>query len=160
MRPVVRLAITLAALSCVLAPGSARAQSAAPADGEKVRLIRQLVATAHLTDQAMQVIEQQVPAQRVANPRIPAEFWDRFLEQARARRGELEEGYVKLYDRNFTTVEIREMIAFYESPIGKRFIEVQPTLMREGMAMGQEWGTRIGADVGRSLVSGGVQAGP
>jgi len=160
MRPAVRLAIALAALSCALAPVSARAQSTTPPDADKTRLIRQLIATAHLTDQAMQVIEQQVPAQRAANPRIPAEFWDRFLEQARARRGELEEGYVKLYDRNFTAAEIRGMIAFYESPIGKRFVEVQPTLMREGMAMGQEWGTRIGSDVGRSLVSGAVQAGP
>jgi hypothetical protein len=160
MRPVVRLAIGLAIVSCALSPLSARAQTATSPDSEKIRLVRQLVATAHLTDQAMQVIEQQVPAQRASNPRIPAEFWDRFVEQARARRGELEEGYVKLYDHNFTTAELRGMIAFYESPIGKRFIEVQPVLLREGMAMGQEWGTRIGADVGRSLVAGSTQAGP
>ena len=120
---------------------SARAQTASPPDTAKVRLIRKLVATAHLTDQALQVIEQAIPAQRVANPRIPAEFWDRFLTQARVRRGELEDAYVALYDRNFTTAELRGMIAFYESPIGKRFLEVQPVLMREGMVMGQEWGT-------------------
>ena len=105
MRPVVRLAIALAVVSCALSPMSARAQTASPPDTAKVRLIRKLVATAHLTDQALQVIEQAIPAQRVANPRIPAEFWDRFLTQARARRGELEDAYVALYDRNFTTAE-------------------------------------------------------
>lgn len=160
MRPVVRLAIALAVVSCALSPLSARAQSASPPDSAKLRLIHKLVVEAHLADGAMQVIEQALPAQRAANPRIPAEFWDRFLAQARARRGELEEGYVKLYDRNFTTAEIRGMLAFYESPIGKRFLEIQPALMREGMAMGEEWGTRIGADVGRSLVAESVQAGP
>jgi uncharacterized protein len=159
MRAVVRLALTLAAVSCTLAPAAARAQTASPPDTAKARLIRKLVVAARLTDGAMQVIEQTLPVQRAANPRIPAEFWDRFLEQARARRGELEEGYVQLYDRNFTAAEIRGMLAFYESPIGKRFVEVQPALMREGMAMGQEWGTRIGSDVGRSLI-GSVQAGP
>jgi hypothetical protein len=158
MNAVVRLALTVAAATCALAPVRAGAQAASAPDPEKVRLIRQLITTAHLTDQALQVIEQALPAQRAANPRVPAAFWDRFLEQARARRGELEEGYIALYDRNFTTAELRGLLAFYESPIGKRFVEVQPVLMREGMAMGQEWGTRIGADVGRTLSAEGVGA--
>ncbi len=157
MRPVVRLAIALAVASGALSPLSAHAQTASPPDTAKLRLTRRLVIAAHLTDGAMQVIEQTLPTQRASNPRIPAEFWDRFLEQARARRGELEEGYVQLYDRNFTAAEIRGMLAFYESPIGKRFVEVQPALMREGMAMGQEWGTRIGSDVGRSLLAESVK---
>jgi uncharacterized protein len=160
MRPVVRFALVLALASGALAPAPSRAQAAAPADTAKVRLVRQFIAKAHLTEQAMQVIEQSLPAQRAANPRVPAEFWDKFLEQARARRGELEEGYVALYSRNFTAAEIKGLIAFYDSPIGKRFVEVQPVLMREGIALGQEWGTRIGADVGRTLSAEGVKAGP
>ena len=156
MRAVVRFALIVAAASCAVAPAEARAQSASSPDTAKVRLIHQLIAAAHLTDQALQVIEQALPAQRAANPRVPAEFWDRFLEQARARRGELEDGYVALYDRNFTAAELRGLIAFYESPIGKRFVEVQPVLTREGMAMGQEWGSRIGADVGRTLSAEGA----
>jgi len=153
MKAVVRLALTLAAVSCTLAPAAARAQTASSPDTAKVRLIRKLVATARLTDQAMQVIEQGISSQRATNPRIPAAFWDRFLEQARARRGELEEGYVTMYDHIFTASEIQGMIAFYESPIGKRFMEVQPQLMKEGMALGQEWGARIGTDVGRAMTA-------
>jgi hypothetical protein len=154
---VVRFALTLAAVAGTVVPSSVRAQGSAAPDTAKVRLIRQLIARARLTDQAVQAIEQQLPAQRAANPRVPAAFWDRFLEQARARRGELEEGYVTLYDRHFTTAEIRDLLAFYDSPIGKRFLEVQPVLMREGIALGQEWGSRIGADVGRTLSAEGVQ---
>jgi hypothetical protein len=160
MKAVVRLVLTAAAVVGALAPTPLSAQSPASPDTAKVRLIRQLIATAHLTDQAFQVIEQALPAQRAANPGVPAMFWDRFLEQARARRGELEDGYVALYDRNFTAAELRGLLAFYESPIGKRFLEVQPVLTREGMAMGQEWGTRIGADVGRTMAAEGVKPGP
>lgn len=160
MRPVVRLALTLAAVAGTIVPVSVRAQASTPPDTTKVRLIRQLVTKARLTDQAVQAIEQQLPAQRAANPRVPAAFWDRFLDQARARRGELEEGYVTLYDRHFTAAEIRELLAFYDSPIGRRFLEVQPVLMREGIALGQEWGSRIGADVGRTLSAEGAQPGP
>jgi len=160
MRQAVRLALTLAAVSCTLASAPVHAQTASTPDSAKVRLARQFIAKAKLTEQAMQVIEQSLPAQRAANPRVPAEFWDRFLEQARARRGELEEGYVALYSRNFTAAELKGLIAFYDSPIGKRFVEVQPALMREGIALGQEWGTRIGADVGRTLSAEGVKTGP
>lgn len=159
MRAVVRLALTLAAVSCTLAPAAAHAQAASSPDTAKVRLIRKLVTTARLADQALQVIEQGIASQRTTNPRIPAAFWDRFLEQARARRGELEDGYVTMYDHIFTAAEIQGMIAFYESPIGKRFMEVQPQLMREGMALGQAWGARIGADVGRTLSAEGAQPG-
>lgn len=160
MRSVVRLTLTLAAVAAAVVPSPVRAQGPAPTDTAKVRLIRQLIAKARLTDQAVQAIEQQIPAQRAANPRVPAAFWDRFLEQARARAGELEEGYVTLYDRHFTAAEIRELLAFYESPIGKRFLAEQPALMREGIALGQEWGSRIGADVGRTLSAEGAPAGP
>ena len=153
MNAVVRLALTLAAVSCTLAPAAVRAQTAASPDSAKVRLVRKLVTTARLTDQALQVIEQGIASQRATNPRIPAAFWDRFLEQARARRGELEEGYVTMYDHSFTPAEIQGMIAFYESPVGKRFMEVQPQLMKEGMALGQQWGARIGADVGKTLAA-------
>ena len=163
MRSVVHAALSLTAVLCLaIAPSPARAQTpaATQGDAEKIRLIRQLVARAKLTEQAVQAIETQLPAQRAANPRVPEQFWNRFLEQARARRGELEEGYVKLYDRNFTTAELRQLLAFYDSPIGKRFLEVQPVLMREGIALGQEWGSRIGADVGRTLSAEGVRPGP
>ena len=160
MRPVVRFALALIAVACTVAPSFAEAQTAAPTDTAKARVIRQLITKARLADQALQAIEQQMPLQRASNPRVPDVFWDRFLEQARARRGELEDAYVALYDRNFTTAELKELLAFYDSPIGKRFLEVQPVLMREGIALGQAWGTRIGADVGRTLAAEGVKPGP
>ena len=62
-----------------------------------------------------------------------------------------------MYDHIFTASEIQGMIAFYESPIGKRFMEVQPQLMKEGMALGQEWGARIGTDVGRAMTAEGPE---
>jgi len=161
MKQIVRAALSIAAVLCVVVPSAARSQgTAAPADPAKLQLIRQLLTKVHITDQALQAMEQQIPAQRVANPRVPAEFWDRFLEQARARRGELEDGYAALYDRHFSTEEIRQLLAFYDTPIGKRFLEVQPVLMREGIAMGQEWGSRIGAEVGRTMGGEGSRSGP
>jgi hypothetical protein len=162
MKQMVRAALFIPALLCATVPATALGQAppAASADSAKLRLIRQLLARLRVTDQALQVMEQQLPAQRAANPRVPAVFWERFMEQARARRGELEEGYAALYDRHFSAAEIRELLAFYDTPIGKRLLEVQPVLTRDGIALGQEWGSRIGAEVGRTLAAEGVKAEP
>jgi hypothetical protein len=160
MKQIVRAALSIAAVLCVVVPSAARSQGTAAPDPAKLQLIRQLLTRVHITDQALQAMEQQIPAQRAANPRVPAEFWDRFLEQARARRGELEDGYAALYERHFSTEEIRQLLAFYDTPIGKRFLEVQPVLMREGIALGQEWGSRIGAEVGRTMGGEGARPGP
>jgi hypothetical protein len=162
MKQLVRVALSTAVLLSVVVPPPARGQTpaAAAADTAKRRLKRPLLAQVRVTDQALQAMEQQIPAQRAVNPRVPPEFWDRFLEQARARRGELEEGYAALYDRHFSVAEIRELLAFYDTPIGRRFLEVQPVLMREGIALGQEWGSRIGAEVGRTMGGEGVRAAP
>lgn len=43
-----------------------------------------------------------------------------------------------LYMRTFTETEIRELIAFYKTPIGKKTLEQLPTLMEEGMKIGME----------------------
>lgn len=160
MKQIVRAALWVALLSVVVPPAAGGQAPAASADSAKTRLIRQLLAKVRVTDQALLAMEQQIPAQRAANPRVPPEFWDRFLEQARARRGELEEGYAALYDRHFSAAEIRELLAFYETPVGKRFLAVQPVLLREGIALGQEWGSRIGAEVGRTMGGEGARGGP
>ena len=48
-----------------------------------------------------------------------------------------------IYARHFTEDDVRDMIAFYETPIGKKTLEVMPTLMQEGMQAGQRWATEM-----------------
>jgi len=41
--------------------------------------------------------------------------------------------YVPLYDRYFTEAELREIVAFYRTPAGRKMISVLPRLMQEGL---------------------------
>jgi len=43
--------------------------------------------------------------------------------------------YYPVYSKHFTVAEIEELIAFYESPIGQKYISVTPTLMQESVAI-------------------------
>ncbi|MEA5403944.1 DUF2059 domain-containing protein [Arcicella sp. DC2W] len=55
--------------------------------------------------------------------------------------------YVPIYDKHFTHSEIKELIAYHESPIGKKVIEKQPLIMSDSMQMGKEFGEKLGRKV-------------
>ena len=153
-------AVLCAVLAATLSLGaSAPARAQAP-DSTKLALIHQVLAMTHGIDLAVSAIETTVPAQRAANPRIPAVFWDRFLVEVRNRRPEFESLMVDVYDHHFSTDELRQLIAFYQSPIGQKMISESPAVMQESMQAGRQWGGRIGQMVATQLQSEGVQVGP
>lgn len=158
LTPFVRTCSLAALLVCL--GREARGQNTAPAETEKTPLIRQILDITHAGDQVIGAIEATVPAQRASNPRIPAVFWDRFLEQARKRRGEFLDSLVPIYSRAFEAGELKALLEFYQSSLGRRLLDRQPQLMRESMQVGQRWGTRLGAEIGRQLAEEGVQIQP
>ena len=158
MRNPLLAALFVAVTGVIWAPGEAAAQ--AQPDPAKVAVIRQILEVTHAADQVVGAIEASVPAQRASNPRIPAVFWDRFLAQARARRGEFIDSVVPIYSRTFELAELKTLLQFYQSPLGHRLLEAQPGVMRESMQLGQRWGARIGADIGQQLAAEGVHVQP
>jgi uncharacterized protein len=133
------------------AVSSSRNLAISSVDSVKAALIRQLLARTGAADQAIAAMEAMLPAQRAANPQIPAVFWDRFLAAARDRRGELVELIVPVYDRHFTTDELRQLVAFYETTLGQKLLAAQPAIARESIEAGQQWGARIGEEVAAKL---------
>jgi hypothetical protein len=51
---------------------------------------------------------------------------------------------VPLYDQNFSHEEIKGLIAFYESPLGRKTVSVTPEMMNEMMTRGQKLGEEVG----------------
>jgi uncharacterized protein len=140
--------------------GAQAAPSAPPRDSAKAALIRQLIKELRAVDMAVTAMETSLPAQRAANPRIPAVFWDRFETLARARVGQLGDLIAVVYDRHFTADELRQILVFYRSPIGRKLLDTQPALLRESMLAGQEWGQRLGAEVAQQLAAEGIKIEP
>jgi hypothetical protein len=38
---------------------------------------------------------------------------------------------------------VRDVITFFNSPTGKKFVQQQPAVMQESMAAGQQWGQSL-----------------
>ena len=57
--------------------------------------------------------------------------------------GGLLDDLVPVYARNFSHQDVRDMIAFYETPLGLKTLEVMPKLMQESMQVGQRWALKV-----------------
>ena len=65
-----------------------------------------------------------------------------------------------MYDRDFSSAELRQLISFYQSPIGQKMITELPAVTQESMEAGRQWGMKLGASIASQLRSEGVQIGP
>lgn len=75
-----------------------------------------------------------------ANPNLPAEELDKLRKSYQAE--ELIEIIVPLYDKHYTQEELEGLVAFYQTPLGKKFIKTLPVLTNESMKLGEEWGRK------------------
>lgn len=50
---------------------------------------------------------------------------------------ELKPDFIKIYANAFTASELKELTAFYQTPLGAKTMKLMPTLMAQGMELGQ-----------------------
>ena len=62
---------------------------------------------------------------------------------------------IPIYDKHFSHNDIKELIQFYESPIGKKYLEATPSITQESYRAGEEWGNKIGLDIINELIRQG-----
>ena len=97
------------------------------------------------------ISQQMISAIQSVRPDIPSNTFEIIREETRKAADEClsEEGglidlVVPIYNRNFTHDEIKHLISFYSTPLGKKLIKTMPGMMQECMVVGQQWGNQIG----------------
>lgn len=131
-------------LALLLAPAAPAEQAAQarstvqPANTEKVRDIRRLLDLTGAGSLGAQVMDQMLGSFKQAHPAVPAKFWDDLRQELNV--GQLTELVVPIYDRHLSYDDVKQLVAFYESPAGRKLISVQPQIVAESMQAGQEWG--------------------
>ena len=78
-------------------------------------------------------------------------FFEKFL--ARANTENLLELAMPSYDKSFTHDEIRGLIKFYETPLGKKAVSVMPQLMSEMQEKGRKWGENLGRQCMQEVIA-------
>ena len=63
------------------------------------------------------------------------------------RFGELTSEVATLYTKHFTEAELKELLAFYKSPVGMKLISEQPKVGEEGLKFAQTWANSLSDEV-------------
>jgi hypothetical protein len=116
----------------------ARAADDEAAKAEDIRHLMVVTGSAAMTEQ---VLDQVLAQMKPLAPGVPEEFWTRWRTQADPDA--LIEQLVPIYAKHFSHDEIKQLIAFYESPIGVKLVQEQPAIVQESMVVGNQWGRQL-----------------
>lgn len=80
---------------------------------------------------------------------VPAEKKDEFLKDVEKTFPEFFGSMAKIYMEEYTHDEIKQLLAFYNSPIGKKMSSKQGVIQQKAMMAGQAWGMKVQALLGK-----------
>jgi len=124
-------------------PTSAK-NAAPPARSDKdariadIRQLLQLTGSREMVNQMKSVLMEQF---KKSSPTLPPEMFDEMLTEMKAE--DLEEAIIPIYLKHFTEDDIKHLIAFYESPFGRKVTRVMPEIVQESNEAGMSWGQGV-----------------
>lgn len=85
-------------------------------------------------------------AQPIINRELLAIFSDKISAQ-----GGLMDQIVPVYDKHFTHAEIRELLRFYQTPVGRKTVASMPKVLGETIQIRLRWAQALGPEVDRRV---------
>ncbi len=153
---VIRAARAGALVVALLGFGSA-AQAQAPSAGQ-MKLAQQVVeiqGAQRSFDGAIPTILTQIYNQYVQqNPDLDKDISESLrtmLPDFEKRKSEITGILARVYAEKFTEAELKDIIAFYESPTGKKFVGTTADLGKQTMSRLQEWSGKVSKDAADRL---------
>jgi uncharacterized protein len=82
-------------------------------------------------------------------------MWQKDLDEVAAiedkkyapRVDELVDATARMYAQHFTEPELKQLLAFYQSPVGKKALVEEPKVLDEAMAYAGTWGDNLSQEV-------------
>src|SRR5262249_29668632 len=75
------------------------------------------------------------------------EIADNLIKQYSARSGELMNDAARAYASHFTEPELKQILTFYQSPLGQKVIAEEPKAADESMNLAGEWADKFCEEV-------------
>ena len=145
-----RLLLALMLPVTLLAQGTPSVRSIDPAKREVILRLLKVTRSGALS---VQMVKEGIEAQKRAMPHVPEIFWTEF---AKAMNPEAFEAMaLPIYDKHFALEELKAILAFYETPVGRLMLEKMPRVLRESMEAGKELGGRLGDETALRLKAEG-----
>ncbi len=107
--------------------------------------VLELMKVTGASEMGKQMMQQMMPSLKKMTPQVPESFWTDFMKEVNP--DQMTALVVPIYKKHFTEEDLRQIIQFYNSPVGKKTIQQMPQIMQESIAVGQQWGQELGKKV-------------
>jgi len=102
------------------------------------------------------VVNQMITMFKQQQTKVPQEFWEEIsLEMNKVAIDDLVGLTLPVYQKHLTEADLKAVIAFYETPAGRKFAQKTPMITQESMQAGQVWGKKLGETVVEKLKAKG-----
>jgi hypothetical protein len=127
-------------------------------DPEKAAIIRQLVqgtSAEGLKKQLlslMKIMESGIVRQ---NPGYPAAYADEFAKKfaSHLKESDLEQLSMPVYAKTFTVEELKQLLAFRQSPVGQKLAAAQPEILNETAQASMRYAQQLVPEINRELAA-------
>lgn len=129
--------------------------AAADDAASKEATIRRLIEVTRAAEMGAQMRDAMFAQFKHAFPTVPDAMWDELA--ATLGTEELTELIVPIYEKHFALEDLQALLAFYESPTGRKLLSRMPAVMQESISAGNAWGRRKAEEVLKKLEARGYE---
>jgi hypothetical protein len=120
--------------------------------------IKKLFGITGASNTGLRVFSQVIGMFQRAHSEVPEAVWMEMVSEAEAKVGDfVMEMLVPIYDKYLTHEDIKGLIAFYETPAGRKLLAVMPQMHRESRQAGEIWGREFARTVQERLAEKGYE---
>jgi uncharacterized protein len=129
--------------ACCLGPVAARAQQPSPAAVALARQVITIKGANSMTDPLVRGVIESVKNSLVpTNPNLMRELNDvatALHKELDGRSSEVLEQMAQAYAARFTEQDLKDLLVFYKTPLGQKFIKEEPLALEDGLKRAQQW---------------------
>jgi hypothetical protein len=136
----------LTIVACVLA-APAGADNIAPAKRADIEKLMRITGPPDVTKQISNFfVRQMSQVIKASRPDLPARAYqilgeeiNRVIEEQMTAKGGFLDMVIPIYAEHFSHEDIKGLLKFYQSDLGKKTIQVEPLILQEKLALAQDW---------------------
>lgn len=139
-------------VACVLLGNTvALAQKNKESDAKEAKQqdILRLLSLNGTTAYGSKVFDEQVNAIKSSYPELSEGFWKQIMKDISPLNMAIKA--IPAYDKRYSASEIKDLIKFYESPLGKKYASNGGDINSEVMSVWKNWGAEFGKTIGERL---------
>jgi hypothetical protein len=127
-------------------------QAPVPAEAETIRELMRVTGAAEI---GLQFLDGLMGPLKSTAPEVPEALWEEM--RSRIATEEIVDLVVPIYQEHLSQADAEALVAFWSSPVGQRFVEKQPLILQESMAVGRKWGEDLARDILEELQEKGYE---